>query len=61
MTADGVGLYPSIWHTEILQVIWKQHDKFLHKKIPTEDIIKLADFVFFLSFFEFNPFFNKSM
>ena len=40
VTADVVGLYPSIPHTEGLEVLRKQYDKFLHKKVPTEDIIK---------------------
>ena len=33
VTAYVVGLYPSIPHTEDLEV--KQYDKFLHKKVPT--------------------------
>ena len=45
VTADVVGLYPSIPHTEGLEVLRKQYDKDLHKKVPTEDIIKMADFV----------------
>ena len=51
MTADVVGLYPSIPHTEGPEGLCKQYDKFLHKKLPTEDI-KMAEFVlktFFLS------------
>ena len=47
VTADVVGLYPTIPHTEVLKVLHKQYDKFLHKKVPTEDIIKMADFVQF--------------
>ena len=54
VTADVIGLYPSIPHTEGLEVLRKQHDKFLHKKAPTEDIIKMADFVLKNNFFEFN-------
>ena len=54
MTADVVGLYPGILHTEGLEVLCKQYDKFLHKKVPTEDIIKMADFVLKNNFFEFN-------
>ena len=45
VTADVVGLYLSIPHTDGLEVLHKQYDKFLHKKLPTEDIIKMADFV----------------
>ena len=54
VTADVIGLYPSIPHTEGLEVLRKQYDKFLHKKAPTEDIIKMADFVLKNNFFEFN-------
>ena len=54
VTADVVGLYPSIPHTEGLEVLRKQYDKFLHKKVPTEDIIKMADFVLKNNCFEFN-------
>ena len=43
--ADVVGLYPGIPHTEGLEVFRKHYDKFLHKNVPTEDIIKMADFV----------------
>ena len=54
VAADVVGLYPSIPHTEGLEVLRKQYNKFLHKKIRTEDIIKMADFVLKNNFFEFN-------
>ena len=54
VTVDVVGLYPSIPHTEGLEVLRKQYDKFLHKKLPTEDIIKMADVVLINIFFEFN-------
>ena len=43
VTADVVGLYPTILHTEGLEVLRKQYDNFLHKKVPIEDI-KMADF-----------------
>ena len=45
-TTDMVGIYPSISHIEGLEVLRKQYGKFLHKKIPTEDIIKMAKIVF---------------
>ena len=54
VTADVVGLYPSISHAEDIEVLQKQYDKFLHKKVHTEDIRKMADFVLKNSFFEFN-------
>ena len=53
VAADVVGLYTSIPHSEGLEVLQKQYDKFLHKKVLTEDITKMEDFVskkiFFLS------------
>ena len=45
VTADVVGLYPSIPHDESLKVLWNQYDKFIDKTAPTEDIIKMAEFV----------------
>ena len=45
VSTDAVELYPSITHTEGLEVLCKQYDKFFCKKVPTEDIIKMADFV----------------
>ena len=38
-TADVVGLYPIIPHTEGLKVLRKQYDKFLLRKVPTEDFV----------------------
>ena len=49
-----VGLYPSIPHNEGLEVLYKQYNKFLQKKVPTEDIIKMTVFVLKNNFFEFN-------
>ena len=54
VTADVIVLYPSIAHAEGLEVLRKQCDKFLHKTVPTEDIIKIADFVLKNNFFEIN-------
>ena len=54
VTADVVGLCPSIPHTEGLEVLSKQYDKFLQKKAPTEDIIKMVDFALKNYFFKFN-------
>ena len=60
VTADVVGLYPSIPHTEGLEVLHKQYDKFLQKKLPTEDI-KMADFLLKNNFFEFNSKFSQQI
>ena len=54
VTADVIELYPIIPHAKILNVLRKQYDKFMHKKMHTEDIIKMADFILRHNFFELN-------
>ena len=54
VTADVVGLYPSIPHDGDLEVLQKQYDKFKDKIVPTEDIIKMADFLLKNNLFEFD-------
>ena len=49
-----VELYPVIPHAKILNVLRKQYDKFMYKKVHTEDIIKMADFILRNNFFELN-------
>ena len=61
VTADVVGLYPSIPHDESLKVLWNQYDKFIDKTAPTEDIIKMAEFVCKNNWFEFNSKFYKQI
>ena len=39
VTTGGVRLYQSIRYTEGPEVRRKQYDKFLHKEVPTKDII----------------------
>ena len=41
-TTDMVEIYPSMSHIEGLEILRKQYGKFLHKKVPTEDITKMA-------------------
>ena len=43
VTTDMVGIYPNISHIEGLEVLPKQYYKFLRKKVPTEDIIEMAE------------------
>ena len=43
VTTDMVGIYPNISHIEGLEVLRKHYHKFLHKKVPTEDIIEMAE------------------
>ena len=52
ITADVVGLYPSIPHNEGLEVLKKQLDNFYEKSIPTEDLVKMAEFVLKNNYFE---------
>ena len=54
VTADVVGLYPSISHQGGLIALKKALDKRLLKKIPTDDLIKMAEFVLSNNFFKFN-------
>ena len=54
VTADVVGLYPSIPHQAGLIALKEALDKRLLKKIPTDDLIKMAEFVLSNNFFEFN-------
>ena len=52
VTADIVGLYPSIPHNEGLEVLRKQLKVFDNKSIPTEDLVKMAEFVLKNNYFE---------
>ena len=54
VTADVVGLYPSFPHDEGLKVLRNHYDKFIDKTVPTEVIIKTAEFVLKNNLFEFN-------
>ena len=53
-TADVVGLYPSIPHQAGFIALKEALDKSLLKKIPTDDLIKMAELVLSNNFFEFN-------
>ena len=44
VTADVVGLYPSIPHQAGLIALKEALDKSLSKKIPTDDLIRMAEF-----------------
>ena len=45
VTADVVGLYPSIPHQAGLTALKEALDRSLSKKIPTDDLIRMAEFV----------------
>ena len=54
VTADVVGLYPSIPHEDGLRAIRKKLDSRQNKKVPTEDLITMANFVLTNNIFEFS-------
>ena len=54
VTADVVGLYPSIPHNVGLRALKELLDKREQKKLPTEDLVRMAEFVLKNDFFEFN-------
>ena len=54
VTADVVGLYPSIPHEDGLDALSEKLETFQDKKIAKEDLLKMAKFVLKNNFFEFN-------
>ena len=54
VTADVVGLYPSIPHKAGLEALRRTLKKRETFEIPTEDIVQMAEFVLKNNFFEFN-------
>ena len=54
MTADVVGLYPNIPHSESLDTFKKQYKTCPNKKVSAEDIGKMVDFVLQNNLFEFD-------
>ena len=61
MTADVVGLYSSIPHSEGLDILKKQYENYPNKKVSTEDIVKMADFVLKDNLLEFDSKFYKQI
>ena len=54
VTVDVVGLYPSIPHEVGLRAFKEVLDRREEKKISTEDLAKMAEFVLKNNYFEFN-------
>ena len=54
VTADVVGLYPSIPHNEGILALKQKLEEQPSTKIPTNDLVKLAEFVLKNNLFEFN-------
>ena len=59
VTTDMVGIYRNISHIEGLEVLRKQYHKFLHKKVPTEDIIEMVEIVLKKVFLSLTSNFSK--
>ena len=54
VTADVVGLYPNILHGVGLEALRKRLNERETPRVPTEELIKMADFLLKNKFFEFN-------
>ena len=54
VTGDVIRLYPSISHEAGLEALRKRLSERDSPKVPTENIIQMADFVLKNNFFEFN-------
>ena len=54
VTADVVGLYPSIPHEAGLKALERTLNNRINKKVSTEDLVKTAEFVLKNNYFEFN-------
>ena len=61
MIADVVGLYPSIPHSQGLNILKKQYEKYSNKKVSTDNIGKMADFVLKSNLFELDSKFYKQI
>ena len=54
VTADVVGLYPSIPHQGGLKALFEKLEERQDKKIPSNELVKMAEFVLKNNYFEFN-------
>ena len=54
VTADVVGLYPSTPHNEGISALKQKLEEQPSTKIPTNDLVKLAEFILKNNLFEFN-------
>ena len=53
VTADLVGLYPSIAHDACLQALYEKSEEREDKKIPSTGLVEMTEFVLKNNFFEF--------
>ena len=61
VTADVAGLHPSIPHAAGLEVLRKALDNRENKKISTDELTKMAEFVLKNNYFQFNGKFKKQV
>ena len=61
VTADVVGLYPSIPHEAGLKALERTLNNRTNKKVSTEDLVKTAEFVLKNNYFEFNGKVNQQI
>ena len=54
VTADVVGLYPSIPHEAGLEGLYKKLEERVEKKIASSNLVNMAEFVLKNNYFEFN-------
>ena len=54
VTADVVGLYPSIPHDSGLKALYEKLEERNDKSVPTADLVNMADFVLKSNYFEFD-------
>ena len=54
VSADVVGLYHSIPHTEGLEILKEQLDNSEEKSLPTKDLVKMAEYTLKNNYFGFN-------
>ena len=54
VTADVVGLYPSIPHNAGVKALYEKLDERSNKKVPSADLVDMAEFVLKNNFFEFD-------
>ena len=59
ITADMVGLNPSIPHSAGVNSLKEALENRVNKQILTSDLVKTAELVFCNNYFEFLKFFNK--
>ena len=60
VTTNVVGLYPSIPHCVSLNAVWEALDNRKNKHIPTDNLLKMMEFVLKNNYFEFNGKVKKS-